>query len=83
MKRFPAQQILEGQGFLVFGADPGLIFPGKILDHLVGCYGDVPGPLAVIGPATREDWLRQRDVYSPELNDTWPHDTEFYKAVAE
>jgi hypothetical protein len=69
LKTPPAQQIMESQGYLILSSiSPRQV--GDIIPHARGGYGyrDIPGPMVVVGPATREEWERQHLAIGSEPN---------------
>lgn len=58
--------------------------PGYIFTHSNTLCGEIelPQPFALIGPATREEFLSQCAILGVPEPDTWPYE-HFYKAVTE
>lgn len=87
MKRKPpAQRILEDQGYLIVAYYvSGLAKIGTVLERLNGGFGyaAIPGPLVIVGTATREQWGAQHHRYSKTHVQRPSHAVEFWKVVAE
>lgn len=81
----PLQEILDAQGYLIITSDklwePGSLMPSASSGPLR--YGDIPGPLAVIGMTDYSEWRRQCLRFNHREPDPNRMRKFFYKVVVE
>lgn len=84
----PLQRMLDEQGYLIVASTRDKA-PGTVLGGCrggrddKGQYSDVPGPLAVIGSASRGEWVAQHERYAGCAPRTDLRDHFFLKVIAE
>lgn len=86
-QRRRVQRAFEEQGWMVIASNRAMPERGTVLGCINYSYGrkgpTVPGPMLVIGSATREEWEAQQRNYGEDPASALSDYSTFFKVVAE